>query len=86
MNYLWFNHTLSQSVEEPRFHHQLMPMYIRLVKDHPLPQAIQDGLRRLGHVVKLKSGFATVQAAATNKNGDLWGKADPNKYGWPAGF
>ena len=33
INYLWFNRTLARSAEEPRFHHQLMPMYIRIDKD-----------------------------------------------------
>lgn len=86
MNYLWFNQTLSQSVIEPRVHHQLLPMYIRMDKDYPMPLAIQEGLQRLGHQVRNITGYAVVQAAATNPDGKLYGKADPRKYSWAAGF
>ena len=86
MNYLWFNQTLSQSVVEPRLHHQLLPMYVRVDEDYPMPLAIQEGLKRLGHVVKDVFGYAVVQAAATNPDGKLYGKADPRKHSWAAGF
>ena len=86
MNYLWFNRTLSDAVVEPRLHHQLLPDYIRIDKDYPMPLNIQEGLERLGHKVEIKSGFAVVQAAATNPDGKLYGKADPRKGSWAAGF
>ena len=86
MNYLWFNRTLSQSVVEPRLHHQLLPMYIRMDKKYSMPLGIQEGLQRLGHKVKNKRGYAVVQAAATKPDGKLYGKADPRKHSWAAGF
>ena len=87
MNYLWFNRTLPQSVVDPRLHHQLMPMYVRIDKYTPLPQPIIDGLINLGHTVKKKSGSAMVQAVAKDKDtGYLYGKSDPRKGGWAAGF
>lgn len=86
MNYLWFNRTLTQSVEDPRVHHQLMPMYVRVDKDYPIPQAIIDGLKRLNHTVTKKSGFAVVQAVAKAKSGLLYGKGDSRKGTWAAGF
>ncbi|KAK3728893.1 hypothetical protein QZH41_010184 [Actinostola sp. cb2023] len=86
MNYLWFNRTLPQSVVDPRLHHQLMPMVIRIDRDYPLPQPIIDGLIRLGHPVKKQSGFAVVQAVAKDKSGLLYGKADPRKGSWASGF
>ncbi|EDO37804.1 predicted protein, partial [Nematostella vectensis] len=86
MNYLWFNRTLSQSIVDPRLHHQLMPMYIRVDREWPVPQAILDGLERLGHTVKLVSGSAVVQAVAKGEDGLLYGKSDPRKYSWAAGF
>ena len=86
MNYLWFNRTLTQSVEEPRFHHQLMPMYIRIDKDFPLLPIIQEGLRRLGHDVRPIPGYAVVQAVATEGDGTLYGKSDSRKHGWAAGW
>ena len=86
MNYLWFNLTLAQSVDEPRLHHQLEPMLAQIFKENPLPQAIQDGLKRLGHSVKLESEFASIQATAMSSDGSLWGKSDTNDYGWAAGY
>ena len=85
MNYLWFNMTLSESVTDPRVHHQLMPMYVRVDKDFPIKKDIQDGLRRLGHDVQAKSGSAVVQAVAKDKDGTIWGKSDPRKSAWAAG-
>lgn len=86
MNYLWFNRTLPQAVVEPRLHHQLLPMYIRIDKDFQMPLAIQQGLHDLGHELKNISGFAVVQAVARNEDGTLTGKSDPRKYGWSAGY
>ena len=86
MNYLWFNRTLTQSVRDPRLHHQLMPMFIKTDKVYPMPQAIIDGLRRLGHEVRVMDGFAVVQAVAKEEDGMLYGEADPRKGGWAAGF
>lgn len=86
MNYLWFNRTLSQAVVDPRLHHQLLPMYIRIDNDYPMPLAIQQGLQKLGHEVRNISGYAVVQAAARNEDGTLTGKSDPRKSGWAAGY
>ena len=86
MNYLWFNRTLPEAVVDPRLHHQLLPMYIRIDKDYPMPLAIQEGLQRRGHHVRNISGFAVVQAVARNGDGTLTGKSDPRKSGWAAGY
>ena len=86
MNYLWFGRTLSQAVVDPRLHHQLLPMYVRIDKDYQMPLAIQEGLQDLGHQVKNISGYAVVQAVARNPDGTLMGKSDPRKHGWAAGY
>ena len=86
MNYLWFNRTLSQAILEPRLHHQLLPMEVRVDKSSPMPLVIQEGLRKLGHKIAVKPGYAVVQAVATSYDGKLYGKADPKKYSWAAGF
>ena len=86
MNYLWFNRTLSQSVVEPRLHHQLLPMYIRMDKKYSMPLGIQEGLQRLGHQVRNISGYAVVQVVARNEDGTLTGKSDARKSGWAAGY
>ena len=86
MNYLWFGRTLPQAVVDPRLHHQLLPMYIRIDKDFQMPLAIQQGLQGLGHEVKNVSGYAVVQVVARNSDGSLTGKSDPRKHGWAAGY
>lgn len=86
MNYLWFGRTLPQAVVDPRLHHQLLPMYIRIDKDFQMPLAIQQGLQGLGHEVRNVSGYAVVQAVARNADGSLTGKSDPRKHGWAAGY
>lgn len=86
MNYLWFNRTLPEAVVDPRLHHQLLPMYIRIDKDFQMPLDIQTGLQALGHEVRNVSGFAVVQAVARNEDGTLTGKSDPRKHGWAAGY
>ncbi|XP_078361850.1 glutathione hydrolase 1 proenzyme-like [Oculina patagonica] len=86
MNYLWFNRTLSQAVVEPRLHHQLLPMYIRLEEKNPMPLDIQAGLKKLRHKFGPLSNFAAVQAAATHPDGKIYGKSDPRKGSWAAGF
>ena len=61
-------------------------MYIRMDKKCSMPLGIQEGLQRLGHVVRNKRGYAVVQVAATNPDGKLYGKADPRKNSWAAVF
>jgi gamma-glutamyltranspeptidase len=61
-------------------------MYIKTDKTYPMPQPIIDGLRRIGHEVRVLGGFSVVQAVAKERDGMLYGKADPRKGGWAAGF
>ena len=81
MNYLWFNRALLQEVVEPRLHHQLLPD-----KDYPMPLATQQGLQKLGHDVRIISGYAVVLAVARNEDGTLTGKSDVRKGGWGTGY
>lgn len=85
MNYFWFNQTLTKAVEEPRFHHQLLPNFLRIERVRPISLAVQEGLKELGHNITEFSS-AVVQAAATSPDGKLYGKADPRKGSWAAGF
>ena len=87
MNYLWFGRTLSQSVEDPRIHHQLIPMIAYVEECCPMPQDIITGLRKLNHEIKNTSRFiGVVHAVARGNDGLLWGKSDPRKGGHSAGF
>ena len=35
MSVLWFNKTIKEAIEEPRFHHQLFPMELQYEKGTP---------------------------------------------------
>ena len=66
MNMLWFERNISQAVDDPRIHEELVPkmdVEVENNKDYRLPEDIQDGLRALGHNVTMASGiaFAVVQ-------------------------
>lgn len=87
MNYFWFGRNLSEAVLDPRVHHQLLPNYIRIDKFYPISKDLQAGLRRLGHDdIQAKTITAVVQAAAIAPDGKIYGKADPRKKSFAAGF
>ncbi|XP_068679087.1 glutathione hydrolase 1 proenzyme-like [Montipora foliosa] len=86
MNYLWFNRNLTQAVVDPRLHHQLIPNEISINKNYPIPFNIQAGLIELGHKIVNTTSFTAVQAVATSTDGKLYGKADPRKGSYAAGF
>ena len=86
MNYLWFDRNLTQAVVEPRLHHQLVPNEIRIYKNSQIPLDLQNGLKGLGHKLAEISSFTAVQAVATSADGKLYGKADPRKSSYAAGF
>ena len=89
MNMLWFGRDISQAVDDPRIHEELVPkmdVEVENNKDYRLPEDIQDGLRALGHDVTVASdsAFAVVQAVC-RKPGEIYAKSDPRKSGAPAG-
>ncbi|XP_073256998.1 glutathione hydrolase 1 proenzyme-like [Porites lutea] len=87
MNYFWFGRNLSEAILDPRVHHQLLPDYIRIDKFYPISKDLQAGLRRLGHNdIQAKTITAVVQAAAIAPDGKIYGKADPRKKSFAAGF
>ena len=87
MNYFWFGRNLSEAVLDPRVHHQLLPNYTRIDKFYPISKDLQAGLRRLGHDdIQAKTITAVVQAAAIAPDGKIYGKADPRKKSFAAGF
>ena len=86
MNYFWFGRNLSEAVLDPRVHHQLLPNYTRIDEFYPISKDLQAGLRRLGHDIQGRSITAVVQAAAIARDGKRYGKADPRKKSFAAGF
>ena len=90
MNMLWFGKDISQAVDDPRIHEELVPkmdVEVENNKDYRLPEDIQDGLRALGHDVTVASdsAFAVVQAVYRKTVEEIYAKSDPRKFGTPAG-
>ena len=88
MNKLWFGKSLSDAVDDPRVHQNLVPeMNVEVEKKHRLRKNIQNGLRALGHnvVVANDSAFAVVQAVYRKPGEGIYAKSDPRKFGVPAG-
>ncbi|XP_065055046.1 glutathione hydrolase 1 proenzyme-like [Rhopilema esculentum] len=86
MKTLWFGMELGAAVVDGRPQHALFPEYIRNEKKNPMDPAIIDGLRKKGHVVLTSSLFAVVQAIYKSKDGLVYAKSDPRKYGKSAGY
>ena len=88
MNKVWFGKSLSDAVDDPRVHQNLVPeMNVEVEKKHRLRKNIQNGLRALGHnvVVANDSAFAVVQAVYRKPGEGIYAKSDPRKFGIPAG-
>ena len=91
MNKLWFGRDLSQAVDDPRIHEELVPkmdVEVENNKDYRLPEDIQDGLRALGHIVTAakETAFAVVQAVYRAKYDEgIYAKSDKRKFGAPSG-
>ena len=87
MNKLWFGLNVSKAIDSPRFHDQLLPNYTAIEKiPYKLDKTIVTKLHDLGHVTKVESIYCVVQAASKETNGEIYGKSDPRKGGYPAGF
>jgi len=94
MNKLWFNTNLSEAVDKPRLHTQLVPdqdvSYEKIPFDSSGKYSMSDdiikGLKELGHNVTGSKSFAVVQAVYRDpKSKDIYAKSDPRKHGAPAG-
>ena len=87
MNKLWFERNISQAVDDPRIHEELVPKMDVEVENkmrYRLPEDIQDGLRALGHNVTVakESAFAVYRAKYDE---GIYAKSDERKYGAPSG-
>ena len=87
MNKLWFGDNLSEAVDKPRLHSQLVPdqkvLYENKTK-YRIDEAVRDDLKKRGHTVTGSNLFAVVQAISREPDG-IYAKSDPRKYGAPAG-
>ena len=88
MNMLWFGMTLSDAVDKPRLHNQLVPnQHVSTEREYPLEKQIVEGLKRIGHTVQpgRKGDFSVVQAVYRKGKGLIHAKSDSRKSGAPAG-
>ena len=90
MNKLWFDQSLSDAVDKPRVHTQLVPdqnVTIENKTEYRLNETIVKGLKDIGHKV-LPGGdgaFAVVQAVYRKGKDEIDAKSDPRKFGESAG-
>lgn len=86
MNKLWFNQSLSEAVDKPRLHTQLVPdQNVSYSSEYTVGHKIIKGLEKLGHVVAANIRFAVVQAIFRDPEKGIYAKSDPRKHGAPAG-
>ena len=90
MNMLWFGKDISQAVDDPRIHEELVPkmdVEVENKTDYYFPDDIRNGLRDLGHNVTAakETAFAVVQAVYRKPGEGIYAKSDPRKFGAPAG-
>ena len=93
MNKLWFEQSLSEAVNKPRLHTELVPD--RNVSYEKIPfetsgkyrmgQEILEGFEKRGHNVTGEKFFAVVQAVFRDSENGIFAKSDPRKHGVPAG-
>ena len=90
MNMLWFGRDISQAVDDPRIHEELVPsmnVTTERKEKYRLDDDIQNGLRALGHTVAeaKETAFAVVQAVYRKPGKGIYAKSDERKSGVPAG-
>ena len=90
MNKLWFGYDLSEAVNKPRLHSQLVPDQSVTYEneaggEYRIQDYVIEGLKELGHNVIGKDWFAVVQTIYREPGGKKEAKSDPRKHGAPAG-
>ena len=80
---LGFELPLSDSIDRPRLHHQLIPNFVSIESDYP--EDIVKTLEERGHEVVTNSSFAVVQGIQVVDE-LLQAKSDPRKGGIPDGY
>ena len=76
--------SLTESLAEPRIHHQWRPNRLRV--ERAMPQETQDALKAKGHQVSLTSGLGVSQALSLEADGTLAAQSDPRISGSALGF
>lgn len=87
MNKLWFDEFLSDAVDDPRLHEELVPsMDVEIEKKerYRLNGNIVKGLEKLEHnvIVGNDAAFAVVQAVYRKPGKGIYAKSDPRNMGF----
>ncbi len=85
LNFTRFDISLSQSLAQPRFHHQWLPDMIEL-EENSFDITVKQGLIKLGHDIQEFEPSSEVQAVYINESGLMTGAADPRQRGTAGGF
>lgn len=79
MQYNWFNHTIKESVDASRVHHQLFPMEI--IYEYGITEPMVEGLQKLGHKMSRYRDRGSVVCSLVQNNGTIYANADYRKKG-----
>ena len=85
LNVLGMSIPLSEAIQLPRFHHQLIPNEVSVEEDYP--EDLIHSLISKGHTVVKKNGtFAVVQGILVGDDRRIHATSDPRKGGLPDGY
>ncbi|XP_075535075.1 scoloptoxin SSD20-like [Dermacentor variabilis] len=77
MRTLWQGKTIKQAIDEPRFHHQLLPAELDV--EESFPQAYVNDLKAKGHKIKLKEMLINSISGIHKRDGRLYANTDYRK-------
>ncbi|XP_065663083.1 glutathione hydrolase 1 proenzyme [Hydra vulgaris] len=84
---LFLDMELGEAIVEERVHTHLSPNEVYITEKYPISQAMQDGLKKLGHKLTTSTLWVAVQAVYRKAAGEqISAKSDPRKGGFPDGY
>lgn len=81
---LWWQQSVKEAVDAPRFHHQLHPMVLEY--EFGWTEQLVAEMRRLGHRMQRYGVRSSIVAALTRNSSGIFGVADYRKRGEVVGF
>ena len=84
MQNLWLDKNIKEAIDEPRFHHQLLPMHI--LAEEAVSKEVSGYLEKVGHkIVPWTARKSIIQGIAV-KDGIITANYDARKAGQVSGF
>lgn len=80
LQYAFFNATLSESVNAPRFHHQDMPNIV-MMEEGAFHDSVKNELLKIGHQFSSVKYLGCAESIARNKDGSFTGVSDARSDG-----